>query len=643
MQKTYTDIPSSRPATPLLDSVNAPADLRQLNTDELVQLTDELRLFMLFCVGKTGGHFGAGLGVTELTVALHYVFNTPNDRLVWDVGHQTYPHKILTGRREQMLSMRQKDGLSGFPKRSESEYDTFGVGHSSTSISAALGMAMASAQLDESRKTVAIMGDGAMTAGMAFEAINHASHVDKDLLVILNDNQMSISRNVGGLSTYFSKLWASRFYNQLRERGKKALSSLPHAKNFVRRTEEYMKSMVSPATIFEELGFYYIGPIDGHDLPLLVQTLTNLKAIKGPVMLHIITHKGKGFAPAENDLVGYHFFNKIEPKQAVITAADEPLKQAKPKYQKVFGDWLCDMAAKDQRVIGITPAMCEGSGMNDFAERFPERYEDVAIAEQHAVTLAAGMACEGLKPVVAIYSTFLQRAYDQLIHDVAIQNLDVLFALDRAGLVGEDGATHAGAYDISYLRCIPNMLLMAPSDENETRQLLYTGYMHTGPAAVRYPRGTGPGATIQKTMSMLPIGKGVVVREGTGAAILNFGTLLDSAVTVADQLNSTVADMRFIKPIDQALIRSLAETHDLLVTLEENSIAGGAGSAVIEFLAAEGIVMPVLQLGLPDKLIDHGTHAEQLVSINLDSDSIQSAITERLKHLTGPAKVAQLH
>ena len=641
MQKTYTDIPHSRPATPLLDTVNAPADLRKLNADELVQLTDELRLFMLFCVGKTGGHFGAGLGVTELTVALHYVFNTPNDRLVWDVGHQTYPHKILTGRREQMLSMRQKDGLSGFPKRSESEFDTFGVGHSSTSISAALGMAMASAQLDESRKTVAIMGDGAMTAGMAFEAINHASHVDKDLLVILNDNQMSISKNVGGLSTYFSKLWASRFYNQLRERGKKALSSLPHAKNFVRRTEEYMKSMVSPATIFEELGFYYIGPIDGHDLPLLVQTLTNLKAIKGPVMLHIITHKGKGFAPAENDPVGYHALNKIEPKQAVLVAADEPPKKAKPKYQKVFGDWLCDMAAKDQRLIGITPAMCDGSGMNEFAEQFPDRYEDVAIAEQHAVTLAAGMACEGLKPVVAIYSTFLQRAYDQLIHDVAIQNLDVLFALDRAGLVGEDGATHAGAYDISYLRCIPNMLLMAPSDENETRQLLYTGYMHSGPAAVRYPRGTGPGATIQKEMSAVPIGKGIVVREGSGAAILNFGTLLDSAVTVANQLNSTVADMRFIKPIDKELIRSLAETHDLLVTLEENSIAGGAGSGVIEFLAAEGIVMPVLQLGLPDKLIDHGTHAEQLVSINLDTASIQSAIVDRLKQLTLPSKVAQ--
>ena len=641
MQKTYTDIPHSRPLTPLLDTVNTPADLRKLNADELVQLTDELRLFMLFCVGKTGGHFGAGLGVTELTVALHYVFNTPNDRLVWDVGHQTYPHKILTGRREKMLSMRQKDGLSGFPKRSESEYDTFGVGHSSTSISAALGMAMASAELDESRKTVAIMGDGAMTAGMAFEAINHASHVDRDLLVILNDNQMSISKNVGGLSTYFSKLWASRFYNQLRERGKKALSSLPHAKNFVRRTEEYMKSMVSPATIFEELGFYYIGPIDGHDLPLLVQTLTNLKAIKGPVMLHIITHKGKGFAPAENDPVGYHALNKIEPKQASLAVADEPPKPAKPKYQKVFGDWLCDMAAKDQRLIGITPAMCDGSGMNEFAERFPERYEDVAIAEQHAVTLAAGMACEGLKPVVAIYSTFLQRAYDQLIHDVAIQNLDVLFALDRAGLVGEDGATHAGAYDISYLRCIPNMLLMAPSDENETRQLLYTGYMHTGPAAVRYPRGTGPGATIQKTMSAVPIGKGVVVREGGGAAILNFGTLLDSAITVADQLNSTVADMRFIKPIDKELIRSLAETHDLLVTLEENSIAGGAGSGVIEFLAAEGIVMPVLQLGLPDKLIDHGTHAEQLVSIDLDTASIQSAIAKRLKLIMLPAKAAQ--
>jgi 1-deoxy-D-xylulose-5-phosphate synthase len=473
MPKTYTEIPLSRPETPLLDSIESPEDLRQLGPQELLALTDQLRSFMLFCVGKTGGHFGAGLGVTELTVALHYVYNTPNDRLVWDVGHQTYPHKILTGRREQMLSMRQKDGLSGFPKRSESPFDTFGVGHSSTSISAALGMALASDHLEEDRKTVAIIGDGAMTAGMAFEAINHASHVDKDLLVVLNDNQMSISKNIGGLSTYFSKLWASKFYNQLRESGKKALRSLPHAKNFVRRTEEYMKSMVSPATIFEELGFYYIGPIDGHDLPLLVQTLTNLKAIKGPVMLHIITHKGKGFAPAESDPVGYHALNKIEPKQPVVEAITTAPKISKPKYQQVFGDWLCDMAEIDKRLIGITPAMCEGSGMNNFADRFPDRYEDVAIAEQHAVTLAAGMACEGLKPVVAIYSTFLQRAYDQLIHDVAIQNLDVLFALDRSGLVGEDGATHAGAYDISYLRCIPNMLLMAPSDENETRQRLY--------------------------------------------------------------------------------------------------------------------------------------------------------------------------
>jgi len=495
MPKTFTDIPLSRPDTPLLDSVDAPADLRQFDEDELLQLTDELRAFMLFCVGKTGGHFGAGLGVAELTVALHYIFDTPNDRLVWDVGHQTYPHKILTGRREQMLSMRQKDGLSGFPKRSESEYDTFGVGHSSTSISAALGMAMASHQLGEERRTVAVMGDGAMTAGMAFEAINHAAHVDKKLLVVLNDNQMSISRNSGGLSTYFAKLWSSKFYTNLRESGKKALRSLPHATNFVRRTEEYMKSMVSPATIFEELGFYYIGLIDGHDLPMLVEILNKIKDIDGPVLLHIITHKGKGFAPAENDPVGYHALNKIEPKPPVQTAVSQASKQtkpAKPKYQKVFGDWLCDMAEKDQRLVGITPAMCDGSGMNDFAERFPDRFEDVAIAEQHAVTLAAGMACEGAKPVVAIYSTFLQRGYDQLVHDVALQNLDVLFALDRAGMVGEDGATHAGAYDISYLRCIPNMLVITPSDENETRQLLYTGFIHQGPAAVRYPPGYWP-------------------------------------------------------------------------------------------------------------------------------------------------------
>lgn len=636
MAKTYTEIPLSRPQTPLLDGINNPEDLRNLNPGELVELTDQLRAFILFCVGKTGGHFGAGLGVAELTVALHYVYNTPNDRLVWDVGHQTYPHKILTGRREEMLSIRQQGGLSGFPKRTESEFDTFGVGHSSTSISAALGMAMASSQLQEDRKTVAVIGDGAMTAGMAFEAINHASHVDKDMLVVLNDNQMSISKNIGGLSTYFSKLWASKFYNQLRESGKKALRSLPHAKNFVRRTEEYMKSMVSPATIFEELGFYYIGPIDGHDLPLLVQTLNNLKSIKGPVMLHIITHKGKGFGPAESDPVGYHALNKVEPKQSLADTVPAKTKITKPKYQKVFGDWLCDMAEQDDRLVGITPAMCEGSGMNDFAERFPHRYEDVAIAEQHAVTLAAGMACEGLKPVVAIYSTFLQRAYDQLIHDVAIQNLDVLFAMDRAGLVGEDGATHAGAYDISYLRCIPNMVVMAPSDENETRQLLYTGYRHSGPAAVRYPRGTGPGAAIEQQMTVLPLGKGVIKRRGTDVAILNFGTLLETAMAVADTIDASVADMRFIKPIDEELIRELALQHDLLVTVEENSVAGGAGSAVAEFLAAQGIVVPILQLGLPDKLIDHASHQQQLAAVGLDVTGIQTAIDERLQLIALP-------
>ena len=637
MPITFKDIPSSRPDTLLLNQIDKPAQLRALSAEQLLQLADELRAFMLYSVGVSGGHFGAGLGVVELTIALHYIFNTPHDRLVWDVGHQTYPHKILTGRREQMQTMRHEGGLSGFPKRSESEYDTFGVGHSSTSLSAALGMAMASAQRGEERKTVAVIGDGAMTAGMVFEAINHAAHVDKNLLVVLNDNQMSISRNVGGLSTYFSKLWASKFYNQLRESGKKALKGLPHAANFVKLTEEYMKGMVSPATIFEELGFNYIGPIDGHDLPLLVQTLGNLKDINGPVLLHTITHKGKGFEPAENDPVGYHALNKIEPKpdlQPAVSSADQQLKKPKPKYQQVFGDWLCDMAERDPLLVGITPAMCEGSGMVEFAERFPERFEDVAIAEQHAVTLAAGMACEGVKPVVAIYSTFLQRGYDQLIHDVALQNLDVLFALDRAGLVGEDGASHAGAYDISYLRCIPNMLIMTPSDENETRQLLYTGYTHKGPAAVRYPRGTGPGASIEQTMQELPLGKGVVRREGEKVAILNFGTLLESALEVAEQLNATVADMRFVKPLDGQLITQLATDHELLVTLEEGSVAGGAGSAVSEYLAAQGIVHPLLHLGLPDQFIHHGSHDQQLARVGLDAEQLLSRIQQRLKQMT---------
>ncbi|MFP6833783.1 MAG: 1-deoxy-D-xylulose-5-phosphate synthase [Porticoccaceae bacterium] len=629
MPITFTDIPDTRPATPLLDQVDSPTQLREFSQEQLLTLADELRAFILYSVGKSGGHFGAGLGVVELTIALHKVFNTPHDRLVWDVGHQTYPHKILTGRREQMTQMRQKEGPSGFPKRSESEYDSFGVGHSSTSISAALGMAMASNQLGVDRKTVAVIGDGAMTAGMAFEAINHAAHVDKDLLVVLNDNQMSISHNVGGLSTYFSKLWASKFYNQLRESGKKALKVVPQAASFVKLTEEYMKGMVSPATIFEELGFNYIGPIDGHDLPLLTQTLSNLKEMKGPVLLHTITHKGKGFGPAESDPVGYHALTKIEPKPDTA----EPAKPKKPKFQQVFGDWLCDMAEQDSKLVGITPAMCEGSGMVEFAERFPERYEDVAIAEQHAVTLAAGMACEGAKPVVAIYSTFLQRGYDQLIHDVAIQNLDVLFAMDRSGLVGEDGATHAGAYDLSYLRCIPNMIIMAPSDENETRQLLYTGYQFNGPAAVRYPRGTGTGAVIDKTMTALPIGKGLMKREGSKVAILNFGTLLGSALQAGEQLDATVADMRFVKPLDKEMILSLASSHELLVTLEENSIAGGAGSAVSEFLAEQAVVMPILQLGLPDQFIDHANHQQQLEMVGLDAQQILSHIQERLDRI----------
>ena len=629
MPITFTDIPDTRPATPLLDQVDSPDQLREFSQEQLLTLADELRAFILYSVGKSGGHFGAGLGVVELTIALHKVFNTPHDRLVWDVGHQTYPHKILTGRREQMTQMRQKEGPSGFPKRSESEYDSFGVGHSSTSISAALGMAMASNQLGVDRKTVAVIGDGAMTAGMAFEAINHAAHVDKDLLVVLNDNQMSISHNVGGLSTYFSKLWASKFYNQLRESGKKALKVVPQAASFVKLTEEYMKGMVSPATIFEELGFNYIGPIDGHDLPLLTQTLSNLKEIKGPVLLHTITHKGKGFGPAESDPVGYHALTKIEPKPDTT----EPAKPKKPKFQKVFGDWLCDMAEQDSKLVGITPAMCEGSGMVEFAERFPERYEDVAIAEQHAVTLAAGMACEGAKPVVAIYSTFLQRGYDQLIHDVAIQNLDVLFAMDRSGLVGEDGATHAGAYDLSYLRCIPNMIIMAPSDENETRQLLYTGYQFNGPAAVRYPRGTGTGAVIDKTMTALPIGKGLMKREGSKVAILNFGTLLGSALQAGKQLDATVVDMRFVKPLDKEMILSLANSHELLVTLEENSIAGGAGSAVSEFLVEQAVVMPILQLGLPDQFIDHANHPQQLEMVGLDAQQILSRIQERLDRI----------
>jgi 1-deoxy-D-xylulose-5-phosphate synthase len=633
MVKTFNDIPLIRPITPLLDTIDNPFHLRELEEDQLLQLADELRSYLLYSVGKSGGHFGAGLGTVELTIALHYTFNTPHDRLVWDVGHQAYPHKILTGRRERMPTIRQAEGLAAFPKRDESEYDTFGVGHSSTSISAALGMALAARMKGEERNAVAIIGDGAMTAGMAFEALNHTAHTDANLLVVLNDNNMSISHNVGGLATYFSKIWSSRFYNAIREGGKKVLRSVPSAATFVRKTEEHLKAMVAPGIVFEELGFTYIGPIDGHNLPLLTHTLKNLKSLTGPILLHTITKKGKGFAPAEADPVGYHALNKIEPKNKPKVAVAQPIATVaapKPKYQQVFGDWLCDMAEKEPRLVGITPAMCEGSGMVNFAKHFPDRFYDVAIAEQHAVTLAAGLACEAIKPVVAIYSTFLQRAYDQLVHDVALQNLDVMFAIDRAGLVGEDGPSHAGSFDLTYLRCIPNMVVMAPSDENETRQMLYTGFIHKGPSAVRYPRGTGPGVAIDKEMTALPLGKGLIRREGNRVAILNFGTLLPSALEVANDLNMTVADMRFVKPLDTELIDQLATQHDLLVTLEENTIQGGAGAAVSEHLACTGMAIPILHLGLPDKFVDHGNHQQQLAAAGLDTLSIRHSIEQRL-------------
>ncbi|HEY9035118.1 MAG TPA: 1-deoxy-D-xylulose-5-phosphate synthase [Pseudomonadales bacterium] len=622
--KHFEHIPRQRPVTPLLDQAALPAGLRAIDEAELPALADQLREYLLWCVGQTGGHFGAGLGVIELTIALHYVFNTPHDRLVWDVGHQTYPHKILTGRRDAMLSLRQPDGLSGFPKRAESEYDTFGVGHSSTSISAALGMALGAAARGDDRKTVAVIGDGAMTAGMAFEALNHAAHTKANLLVVLNDNQMSISHNHGGLGSYFAKIWASKLYTSVREGGKKVLSHIPPVMDLARRTEEHMKGMVSPGTLFEELGFNYIGPLDGHDLPGLIHTLQNLSALDGPQLLHIQTCKGKGYLPAEADPVGFHAINKIEvPKSA-------PNAPKGPKYQQVFGDWLCQTAATDERLIGITPAMGEGSGMTAFAERFPARYHDVAIAEQHAVTLAAGLACEGMKPVVAIYSTFLQRAYDQLIHDVALQNLDVLFAIDRAGLVGEDGATHAGSFDISFLRCIPNMVVMTPSDEQETRLLLSTGFQHAGPAAVRYPRGTGPNSSTDAALQTVPVGKAVTRRKGQAVALLCFGTTVQHAWLAAETLDATLVDMRFVKPLDEELIDQLSRDHALLVTLEENAIAGGAGAAVSEYLASQAITCPILHLGLPDRYIEHAPQQQQLADAGLDSTGILHAVRERL-------------
>ena len=623
----FHEIPTQRPLTPLLDQVPTPDKLRELPEDALPELANELREYLLWCTSQTGGHFGAGLGVIELTVALHYVYNTPYDRVVWDVGHQAYPHKILTGRKEAMLTMRQKNGLAAFPRREESEYDTFGVGHSSTSISAALGMARGAELTGSQRKVVAVIGDGAMTAGMAFEALNDAANQKSDMLVILNDNQMSISKAVGGLSNYFSHIWASKSYIAIREGGKRVLQSMPAAMNFARRTEESMKTLItdSPGALFESVGFNYVGPIDGHNLEELVETISNLRDAPGPQLLHVFTTKGKGFAPAEADPIGYHAITKIAPA-AQRTDAAKPASTAR-KYSDVFGDWLCDTASQDLRLVAITPAMCEGSGMVKFAAKFPDRYHDVAIAEQHAVTFAGGLACEGLKPVVAIYSTFLQRGYDQLIHDVTLQNLDVTFGIDRAGLVGEDGPTHAGAYDISFMRCLPNLILAAPSDESECRLLLNTAYAHPGPAAVRYPRGTGTGASIDQPSATVAIGKAICRREGSTAAILNFGARLSAEfdVTIA------VYDMRWVKPLDAELILQLSKQVKLLISLEEHAIAGGAGAAVSELLAGENVLIPMLHLGIRDSYIEHGSPAEMLADCGLDDVGIYRAMYYRLR------------
>jgi 1-deoxy-D-xylulose-5-phosphate synthase len=608
----------------LLKKIEAPSDLRRLSRSQLKPLADELRAFLLESVSRTGGHLSSNLGTVELTIALHYVFNTPDDRVVWDVGHQTYPHKILTGRRDRMGSLRQQGGVSGFPRRDESPFDTFGTAHSSTSISAALGMAIAAQTLGESRHAVAVIGDGAMTAGMAFEALNNAGvHENINLLVILNDNDMSISPPVGALNRYLARLMSGRFYAAARSVGKSVLPG--PMLELAKRLEEHAKGMVLPATMFEEFGFNYIGPIDGHDLDSLVPTLQNLKLLKGPQFLHVVTKKGQGYKLAEADPVLYHGPGKFDPLEGI-----KPAAAGKKTYTQVFGQWLCDMAQQDKRLIGITPAMREGSGMVEFEQRFPGRYHDVGIAEQHAVTFAAGMACEGLKPVLAIYSTFLQRGYDQLIHDVALQNLDVTFALDRAGLVGADGATHAGNYDLAFLRCIPNMVVLAASDENECRQMLSTAYQYPGPAAVRYPRGAGVGAVVGTDLDTLPIGKGVLRRSGKRVAILAFGTMLAPALKAADELDATVANMRFVKPLDAALVLELAASHDLLVTVEEGCIMGGAGSAVAEALAAAGMVVPLMQLGLPDKFIDHGDVSQLLAQCGLDATGIAASVRQRL-------------
>ncbi len=611
---------------PTLALANTPEELRLLPKETLPTLCDELRTYLLNSVSQSSGHLASGLGTVELTVALHYVYNTPVDKLIWDVGHQAYPHKILTGRRDQMPTIRQKDGLHPFPWREESEYDTLSVGHSSTSISAGLGLAISAQKEGKGRKVISVIGDGAITAGMAFEAMNHAGDVHPDMLVILNDNEMSISENVGALNNHLAKVLSGSLYTSIREGGKKVLSGVPPIKELVRRTEEHLKGMVVPGTLFEEFGFNYIGPIDGHDVNELVKTLKNMRELKGPQFLHIMTKKGKGYEPAEKDPIGYHGVPKFDPSHNCLPKSSG----SKPTFSKIFGDFLCDMAAQDPKLMAITPAMREGSGMVRFSKEYPDQYFDVAIAEQHAVTLATGMAIAGDHPIVAIYSTFLQRGYDQLIHDIAIMDLPVMFAIDRAGLVGADGQTHQGAFDLSFMRCIPNMVIMAPSDENECRQMLYTGHKHTGPSAVRYPRGSGMGTEIEKEFTALEIGKGRVVRKGEKVAILSFGTFLPNALEAAENLNATVADMRFVKPLDEALIRQLADEHDVLVTLEENAIAGGAGAGVVEFMMKEKIIKPVLNLGLPDKFIHQGTQEELHEELGLDAKGIEKSIAEYL-------------
>ena len=607
---------------PLLSSINYPADLRTLDAQQIPAVACELRAYLLDSVASSGGHFAAGLGAIEITTALHYVFNTPHDRIVWDVGHQCYPHKILTGRKQQITTIRTKDGLAPFPKRSESEYDHFGVGHSSTSISAALGMAIASHQQGDNRKVIAVIGDGGMTAGLAYEALNHLGATKADLLVILNDNEMSISPNVGAMTNYLARILSGKVFSTMREGSKKLLAPIPPIHELARRTEEHVKGMLASGTLFEEMGVHYFGPVDGHDVTGLIKTLQNLKRLDGPRLLHIVTRKGKGYEKAESDPVAYHAVAAFDPSMGVVKSNKKP----KTTYTKIFSDWICDIAEQDKRVIAITPAMREGSGLVEFSKRFSERYFDVAIAEQHALTLAAGMACEKLKPVVAIYSTFLQRAYDQLIHDITIQNLPVVFAIDRAGVVGPDGQTHAGSFDLSYLRCVPNMVVMVPADENETRRMLYTAYLQDCPTAVRYPRGAGPGAPVHPDMNAVEIGQAKILRKGKRIAILAFGSPVYDALKVGEQLNATVANMRFVKPIDENCIKQIANHHDYIITVEDNVVMGGAGSAVNEVLAAYKNSIAVKNLGLPDHFLDHASRDELLVDAGLDADSILKSI-----------------